>query len=431
DLFPYSRRLAFARASARIGEPFFVMDLIEGRSLRDVMRREHLETGRIACIIQQTSYAITYAHELGVIHRDLKPDNIMLRDSDDSVVVIDFGIATVQEWKREQRRGDSPKKTLLVGTAEYMAPEQIRGLPEVASDIWALDVISFELLTGQLPFAVPRDEKTGQVQWQQLSALHLAGVRVKPADLRPYLPDAAQSALLKSLAFAPAERHAQARDFGDALFAALTTAPQPASAPTEIISYSTIAATEELPSPQAANQVAAPTHPAQSWASLRDYARHTPRIQPELANANDAQRGMGARPGSPPNRFRQGDQLRLVIDSDWEGHLFLLDEGPEGIIYCLCPSHFAPDTRLRRERCVLPQAGARYDAFELGGGQPGREHLLAIVSDEPLGLDWLPRDAQEPARVLNQANIEMLLARLRALDAACWMAFATHFEIVA
>ena len=219
------------------------------------------------------------------------------------------------------------------------------------------------------------------------------------------------------MAFAPADRHAETRLFGDELFDALAHAPRPAqaSAPTEIITEPFATASD---------------HPAQSWESLRAHARSTPRIWPEPASANKAQRGMGARPGSPQHRYRQGDRLRLVIDSDWEGHLLLLDEGPEGIIYCLCPSLFAPDTCLRRERHVLPQAGARYEAFELSGNQLGRENLLAIVSDAPLGLDWLPRDAHEPARVLNQADIGALLMRLRELDQSHWTALSSYFEIV-
>lgn len=70
--------------------------------------------------------------------------------------------------------------------------------------------------------------------------------------------------------------------------------------------------------------------------------------------------------------------MRLAIEAARAGHLLLLDEGPEGILYCLCPSHFAPDTRLSVGYCELPQAGSRYDSFVVTG-QPGREHLLAGV----------------------------------------------------
>ena len=415
------------------GEPFYVMDLIEGRTLHEAMRHERLETTRIARLIRQAGHAITYAHERGVYHRDLKPDNLMLRDSDDSIVVIDFGIATVQEWTQAQRRGGAPKKTMLVGTAEYMAPEQIKCEPCAASDTWALDVISFELLTGHLPFAVPRDAQTRQVEWGKLSDVLQSGVRVLPSALRPQLPAAAEAVLLQSLAYHAQDRHAETRVFGDALAAALSQAQSDSSlhAPTEIIARPTIAVTEPLDGNTFA-PAPAPTPETllnPSLQSLLALATATNRIQPRLAGEAKPARGMGAKPGSAPRRFRQGDRIRLTFDSDWEGHLLLLDEGPEGIVYCLCPSLFAPDTRLRRGFSELPQPGACDNAFEITGEVYGREHLLAIVSDEPLGLDWLSRNAQEPARMLSQSDLDGLSARLSGLDESRWRAFTTHFEI--
>jgi hypothetical protein len=135
------------------------------------------------------------------------------------------------------------------------------------------------------------------------------------------------------------------------------------------------------------------------------------------------QRGTARGLGAPQEGVQYGDQL--------EGHLLLLDKGPEGIIYCLCPSWFALDTRLRLGHSYLPQEGSRYDSFVVSG-KPGREHLLAIITDEPLGLDWLPRDSvKEPARVLRQADIDILLARLRGLGGERWTALSTYFDVLA
>ena len=122
--------------------------------------------------------------------------------------------------------------------------------------------------------------------------------------------------------------------------------------------------------------------------------------------------------------------MRLSVESERAGHLLLLDEGPEGILYCLCPSHFAPDTRLREGYNELPQARSRYDSFVVTG-QPGREHLLAIVSDAPLGLEWLPDNPRSPARVLSREDVSALLARLRGLDGHRWTALSTYFDVVA
>jgi hypothetical protein len=78
----------------------------------------------------------------------------------------------------------------------------------------------------------------------------------------------------------------------------------------------------------------------------------------------------------------------------------------------------------------LPQAGSRYESFVVTG-KPGREHLLAIVSDEPLGLDWTTSDpVKEPARVLKQADIDVLLVRLRNWGGDKWMALSTYFDVM-
>ena len=129
------------------------------------------------------------------------------------------------------------------------------------------------------------------------------------------------------------------------------------------------------------------------------------------------------------HRFRLGSRLCLVIESPQDGHLLLLDEGPEGTIYCLCSSHFASDTVLPRGRSLYPQAGSQYDAFVLTG-TPGREELLAIISDAPLGLDWMPGNAKDPARVLSHADIRALLARLQRLDSNRWTALSTYFDVM-
>ena len=127
---------------------------------------------------------------------------------------------------------------------------------------------------------------------------------------------------------------------------------------------------------------------------------------------------------------RLGNRVCLAIESDRAGHLLLLDEGTSGKIYCLCPSVFAPETRLPGGRTYLPQQGSRYDAFEVSG-RPGREHLLAILTDEPLGLDWMPNDPNVPARVLSPADIDKLLDRLRDLEADRWTALSTYFDVMA
>jgi len=143
-----------------------------------------------------------------------------------------------------------------------------------------------------------------------------------------------------------------------------------------------------------------------SLEGLRALARFTDQIWPIPAErvahgaTRAALRGLGAPQDDVEHGYRIGSRLRLAIEAEREGHLLLLDEGPEGILYCLCPSHFAPDTYLPRGRSTYPQARSRYDSFVLTG-KPGREQLLALVTEKPLGLDWMPPDPRTPARVLS------------------------------
>ncbi|HTG53701.1 MAG TPA: serine/threonine-protein kinase [Gemmatimonadaceae bacterium] len=133
---------------------YLAMEYIEGESLTKVLERDGtLAPARAASIIRQTASALDAAHERGIVHRDLKPDNIMIsrnRDGTDQVKVVDFGIA-----KAQGATGQKVTKTgMVVGTPEYMSPEQLAGdSVDGRSDTYALALVAFHLLTGDLPFA--------------------------------------------------------------------------------------------------------------------------------------------------------------------------------------------------------------------------------------------------------------------------------------
>jgi hypothetical protein len=185
-----------------------------------------------------------------------------------------------------------------------------------------------------------------------------------------------------------------------------------------------------------AKSVSRPIRLAQGLEGLRVVARFTNQIWPlpidriQRDVTSSTTRGLGAPQNDVQHGYRLGSRVCLAIESDLEGHLLLLDEGPEGIIYCLCPSWFAPKTRLRSGRSYLPQEGSYYDSFVVTG-KPGREHLLAIITDKPLELDWMPKDPKIPAHVLTAADVGMLLTRLQDMDGDSWIALSTYFDVIA
>ncbi|HXM34003.1 MAG TPA: protein kinase [Pyrinomonadaceae bacterium] len=194
------------------GTPYLVMQYVEGSNLRLRLKPEGLNLHEAANIIRQVGRSVTAAHDAGILHRDLKPENIMLRQTAtaEQVKIIDFGIAKVTD----SVAGVNTATGTAAGTVIYMSPEQLSAKPLTpSSDIYALGVIAYEMVTGRRPF--------NPESMFQLLEMHRAGVRVKPADLRPGLSADAEAVILKALAFEPVDRYQRAQDFGDQLASAL------------------------------------------------------------------------------------------------------------------------------------------------------------------------------------------------------------------
>lgn len=197
------------------GTPYLVMQYVDGSNLRALIKPEGMNLQQVANIIKQVGLSISAAHDAGILHRDLKPENIMLRKTasgEQQVKIIDFGIAKI----RNSMVGPSTVTGMTAGTIGYMSPEQLSAQPLTpASDIYSLGAIAYEMITGRKPF--------NPDSIYQLLEMQRAGVRVKPADLRPSLPEAAQQVTLKALAFDPEKRFQRAQEFGDRLAGALTS----------------------------------------------------------------------------------------------------------------------------------------------------------------------------------------------------------------
>jgi len=177
------------------GEPYFVMDLLEGDSLSQVIRDQGpLSPPRILSITRQIAEALGAAHQVGVVHRDLKPDNVVLEHRD-QVRVLDFGLAKVAGGSQLTRKG------VVFGTPHYMSPEQAVGDPvDHRSDIYALGVLAFQMLTGRVPFEA--DTYMGVMRQ------HMFVAPPRPNDLVPSgdVPEDLESVVMRCLLKDPAER---------------------------------------------------------------------------------------------------------------------------------------------------------------------------------------------------------------------------------
>lgn len=199
------------------GNPFMVMDFIEGHSLRKLLKdKRPLPLQLAAHLIEAITDALGAAHSEKILHRDIKPENIMLtaqEDGPERVRLIDFGIARVDESElAPQTEVGRP-----IGTVLYMAPEQLIGRLDLkpSADIYATAIVAYEMITGELPFK-PRNIS-------EMYQLEREGVRVAPRQLRPDLPVKAEALLLQALEFEPEKRPQNIRAFGRELAKALTS----------------------------------------------------------------------------------------------------------------------------------------------------------------------------------------------------------------
>jgi len=199
------------------GERFLTMEFVEGEMLTAKINSgpesspRPLPLPQVKDILDQVCAGLTAAHAVGVIHRDLKPDNILLA-KDGRVVITDFGIA-----RALKNEGAPQKEGEFVGTPEYMSPEQAEGSPvDVRTDIYSLGVVLFEMLTGTLPF-------TG-TNPLVIAAARLLRPPPDPRSKRPGLPDALAQVILRAMARQPDDRFATAADFAHAIEDAVRTA---------------------------------------------------------------------------------------------------------------------------------------------------------------------------------------------------------------
>ncbi len=229
----------FDRGEAE-GSYFIVMEYVEGRTLKElIVTRGPCPVPVAISYVRQVLAALRYAHRNGIVHRDIKPHNVLV-DHEGRVKVADFGIA---------RAGSSQMTEAgsIIGTAQYLSPEQARGAPvDESSDLYSTGIVLFELVTGKLPF-------TGETP-VEIAMKHLSQVPPAPSSIRPEIPHDLDLVVLRALAKEPADRYRSAKEMdrdlelvgrGDAV------GPETEEAATMVLRGESTAATAVQPRPAA------------------------------------------------------------------------------------------------------------------------------------------------------------------------------------
>jgi serine/threonine-protein kinase len=201
----------------RLGETedgliYLVMPYLKGELLSDREVREGPMSPEIGVpILVQCCAGLHHAHQFNIVHRDLKPENIMLEKGDDDAdhaVVMDFGLA--KENRADPGVAKLTATGIILGTPEFMSPEQIRGKTlDARSDVYALGIVAFEMFTAKLPFQ-------GRTP-QEMMIARLRGKATPVRKVRPDFPEPLEAVIMKSLESDPDKRYPTTQEFGLAL----------------------------------------------------------------------------------------------------------------------------------------------------------------------------------------------------------------------
>lgn len=205
------------------GQPYLVMRFIEGETLKARLAARSLPLDEVRRVIKPVAEALSYAHGQGVLHRDVKPSNILLT-ADGGVYLADFGLARIAQAGESTLSQDS-----LLGTPQYISPEQAQGQSDLdaRTDVYSLGVVVYELLVGRVPYQA--DTPYAVIHDHIYAPLPL------PRSLKPDFPEALERVLLKALAKDRSDRYASVSEFYTALDHAIDSTHVNAAAPRPVV----------------------------------------------------------------------------------------------------------------------------------------------------------------------------------------------------
>jgi beta-lactam-binding protein with PASTA domain/tRNA A-37 threonylcarbamoyl transferase component Bud32 len=231
------------------GTYYIAMEVIEGRSLKElILTRGPLALGQAIAYTLEMLEALRFAHRHGIIHRDVKPHNILVGER---LKVTDFGIARAGASQMTEAGS-------IMGTAQYLSPEQARGAPVTASsDLYSVGIVLYEMLTGKVPFS--GDSAI------EIAMKHLNEAPKPPSKIRPEVPEELDHVVLRALSKAPEDRYQSAEEFAEDLHrveAGLPLAPETSEAATALLAApgATIGGTTQV-LPTDATRIARPQAP--------------------------------------------------------------------------------------------------------------------------------------------------------------------------
>src|SRR6202142_3456210 len=245
-------------AATGIPVPYIVMEFVDGRTVRDLLQSDHrLLPERSLEIIDGVLGALDYSHESGIVHRDIKPGNVMVTRNGD-IKVMDFGIARAMS----DNQATMTQTAQVIGTAQYLSPEQARGeRVDARSDLYSTGCLMYELLTGRPPFT---GDSPVAIAYQ-----HVRENPIPPSVVDPEIPAWADAIVLKAMAKDPAERYQSAAEMRTDIQRALSGVPVAGSARPDTAPR---VSRQEPPWTSPTPQVGLPKVPRASVAKWQDYS---------------------------------------------------------------------------------------------------------------------------------------------------------------